>query len=151
MKVSRLIFWILLSYYRSSFQVPTLKRIISRATHLKSQPILKSHYQCIKEWYVNNSTTQDAALKLNANDILRLPFYIQCQNYSYFDTITSIKKSIRKGLILVNGIKADNQYTVQPNDYIQYMVRSSVDTVDKSSSSNSKSQQDDESTLLCHR
>ena len=107
---------------------------------LHSQPILQSHYECVKDWYANSSASFNLPLNKSTSN-MRLAVFIQSQNDPNFQTMTAVKQSIRKGLILVNGVKVDNQYSIQQNDHIQYVVRSRVDTTAATSSYSSNANQ----------
>lgn len=95
--------------------------IQSRSLILRTQPIIKSEYACLKEWNV----LLPYAVKDSSCSVFD---YLCGQTDNYFTSSTQIKKSIRKGLILLNNNKTSTTTNISDGDIIKYIVRSGVET-----------------------
>lgn len=102
-------------------RVPKFRSLETRHTFaLRSQPILKSEYACLKEWNVDSSSIKDTNISVFD--------YLCSETDNYFATSTQIKKAIRKGLVLLNGNKTNTSTNITSGDIIKYVVRSHVET-----------------------
>ena len=81
------------------------------------QIVIKSEYETKMSWIVS---PQQYLVNTTISNYL----YNNCEQY--FESMTAIKKAIRRKLIHINNKVITNTYVIQVNDTIEHIVRSSV-------------------------
>jgi len=73
---------------------------------------LKS-YKIVQSWIINND--------VGNNDLDISSFLLSTKN-DQFQTISAAKKAIRRGLVFINDVKADNNKIIHHGDVVDYMI-----------------------------
>ena len=89
------------------------------------QVFIKSEYETKMSWIVS---PQQYLVNTTISD------YLYNNSKQYFESMTAIKKAIRRKLIHINNKVITNTYIIQINDTIEHIVRSSVHVENQSNS-----------------
>ena len=117
---------LMITKWSSTFFSRSLIQSRRHSFTLWTQPIVKSEYACLKEWNVSFLSMDEKNSDCSVFD------YVCNRTNNFFASSTQVKKSIRRGLILLNDNKTSTSTNVSSGDVIKYIVRSGVDTLSNS-------------------